>query len=180
MFILGFFSVLCTQRLPPKSGCLKRSGNLTSCGSLSTATISTFEIQQISSMPFKVSINHLLPPANEVCEGYVFIGVCLSTGGVSASGPGGCLPPPPQADTPLGKHAPGQTPLPQGKHPLNRHPPGQTHPTPLPSAGIHTPPPNACLDTPPYGGYYRIRSTSGWYTSHWNAFVFYSIISKYL
>ena len=110
MFILGFFSVLCTQRLPPKSGCLKRSGNLTSCGSLSTATISTFEIQQISSMPFKVSINHLLPPANKVCEGYVFIGVCLSTGGVSASGPGGCLPPPPQADTPLGKHPPEQTP----------------------------------------------------------------------
>ena len=24
---------------------------------------------------------HLLPPANEVCEGYVFTGVCLSTGG---------------------------------------------------------------------------------------------------
>ena len=23
----------------------------------------------------------LLPPANEVCEGYVFTGVCLSTGG---------------------------------------------------------------------------------------------------
>ena len=23
----------------------------------------------------------LLPPANEVCEGYVFIGVCLSMGG---------------------------------------------------------------------------------------------------
>ena len=28
-----------------------------------------------------------LPPANEVCEGYVFTGVCLSTGGVP--GPGG-------------------------------------------------------------------------------------------
>ena len=134
MFMLGFFSVLCTQRLPPQSGCLKRSGNLTSCGSLSTATISTFEIQQISSMPFKVSINHLLPPANEVWEGYVFIGVCLSTWGVSASGPGGCLPPPPQADTPLGKHAPRQTPLPLGKHP-----PGQTPPLP-----------NACWDTPPF------------------------------
>ena len=39
----------------------------------------------------------LLPPANEVCEGYVFTGVCLSTGGrthliLSASG---------------GMHAPG-------------------------------------------------------------------------
>ena len=26
--------------------------------------------------------SELLPPANEVCEGYVFTGVCLSTGGV--------------------------------------------------------------------------------------------------
>ena len=26
-------------------------------------------------------ITHLLPPANEVCKGYVFTGVCLSTGG---------------------------------------------------------------------------------------------------
>ena len=44
------------------------------------------------------------PPANEVCEGYVFTGVCLSTGG--------CLPP--QADTPQvdNPHPPGQT-LPQ-------------------------------------------------------------------
>ena len=24
---------------------------------------------------------HFLPPANEVCEGYVFTGVCLSMGG---------------------------------------------------------------------------------------------------
>ena len=28
----------------------------------------------------------LLPPANEVCEGYVFTGVCLSTGGVHDGG----------------------------------------------------------------------------------------------
>ena len=27
-----------------------------------------------------------LPPANEVCEGYVFTGVCLSTGGVHGCG----------------------------------------------------------------------------------------------
>ena len=31
-----------------------------------------------------------LPPANEVCEGYVFTCVCLSTGGVPASGEGVC------------------------------------------------------------------------------------------
>ena len=32
-----------------------------------------------------------LPAANEVCEGYVFTGVCLSTGGLSLC-PGGSLP----------------------------------------------------------------------------------------
>ena len=31
----------------------------------------------------------LLPPANEVCEGYVFTGVCLSTGGGCVVAPGG-------------------------------------------------------------------------------------------
>ena len=31
----------------------------------------------------------LLPPANEVCEGYVFTGVCLSTGGACVVAPGG-------------------------------------------------------------------------------------------
>ena len=30
-----------------------------------------------------------LPPANEVCEGYVFTGVCLSTGGGGMHGDGG-------------------------------------------------------------------------------------------
>ena len=142
----GLFSVLCTQRLPPKSGCLKSSGNLTLCGSLSTATISTFEIQQISSMPFKVSINHLLPPANEVC-----VHRCLSVHN------GGCLPlvlgdvchplprqiPPwanPRADT----LSPGQTP-PWADTPPT---PGQT--PPLSSAGIHTHPPSL-VDTTGYG-----------------------------
>ena len=32
----------------------------------------------------------LLPPANEVCEGYVFTGVCLSTGG-DICGKGACV-----------------------------------------------------------------------------------------
>ena len=31
----------------------------------------------------------LLPPANKVCEGYVFTGVCLSTGGTCMAGEGG-------------------------------------------------------------------------------------------
>ena len=36
-----------------------------------------------------VFLNMLLPPANEVCEGYVFTGVCLSTGGPVWLLPGG-------------------------------------------------------------------------------------------
>ena len=78
----------------------------------------------------------LLPPANEVCEGYVFTGVCLSTGG--------CLP-----HTPLGRNPRGQTP------PVGRH---LRADTPL-------------ADTPPPGGYYGIRSRSGRYASHCNAFL---------
>ena len=77
----------------------------------------------------------LLPPANEVCEGYVFTGVCLSTGGYLPHCMLGYTPhwvghPPgqtPPADTCLGSgavcpiacwdtHPPGQT-LPLGKHP---------------------------------------------------------------
>ena len=68
-----------------------------------------------------------LPPANEVCEGYVFTGVCLSTGG--------CLPhthPGPEADPPLGRHLP----------PPGRHFPAQC------MLG-YTLPPSACWDTHP-------------------------------
>ena len=64
----------------------------------------------------------MLPPANEVCEGYVFTGVCLSTGGMSASGPrGGGL----KFRTP-------------GRHPPGRH---------TPPLGRHTPLSSACCDT---------------------------------
>ena len=78
-----------------------------------------------------------LPTANEVCEGYVFTGVCLSMGRGA-----GCLPrwlsathtpwdqrqTPPRADTPLGRHLRGQTPPSRhspGQIPLGRHPPAQ-------------------------------------------------------
>ena len=47
---------------------------------------------------------HLLPPANEVCEGHVFTSVCLSGGeGVSATHPQDQKQTPPslEADTPL-------------------------------------------------------------------------------
>ena len=80
-----------------------------------------------------------LPPENEVYEGYVFTGVCLSTEGVSVSGPWRVSATPlhtttlgrqPCVDTPLGRppwadtpwaDTPGQTPL------LGRHPPRPVH-----------------------------------------------------
>ena len=83
----------------------------------------------------------LLPPANEVCEGYVFTRVCLSTGGGST-----------WAGTPLlGRYTPGQVP------PRAGTPSGQVHPL-----GRYTP-------TTVHAG---IRSISGRYASHWNAFLF--------
>ena len=55
--------------------------------------------------------------ANEVCEGYVFTGVCLSTGGSAPLHAGIHTPradipgqTPPWADTPPGQTPPGQTP----------------------------------------------------------------------
>ena len=74
-----------------------------------------------------------LPPANEVCEGNVFTGVCLSTG--------------------------------SGVHPpmtRGRHPPEQTPPS---------------GQTPPPPGYYGMQSTSGQYSSYWNAFL---LVSTYV
>ena len=63
----------------------------------------------------------LLPPANEICEGNVFTGVCLSAGE--------------GANTPLGRHT---LPLPGQTHPAQTHPwadapwadtpPGRQHP----------------------------------------------------
>ena len=44
-----------------------------------------------------------LPPANEVCEGYVFTGVCLSTGGCLLLGGGASSP----GAAPGGVPAPG-------------------------------------------------------------------------
>ena len=74
-----------------------------------------------------VAAIQFLPPANEVCEGYVFTGVCLSTGG-SASGPGVCGRHP-LADTPF-----WQTP-PFGRHPLSDTPMADTPPGDSQQAG---------------------------------------------
>ena len=89
------------------------------------------------------SITLYLPPANEVLEGYVFTGVCLSV------------------------HRGVPTPLHAGIHPLGRHPPsGQT---PL----RQTPPtPSSGQTHPPRAVHTGIRSTSGQYASHWNVFLF--------
>ena len=80
-----------------------------------TVLFSKFKIVllvRISLEPFS-AITSLLPPANEVCEGYVFTGVCLSTGGLWQTPPWADHPPPL-----------GQTPHHWADHPpLGRHPP---------------------------------------------------------
>ena len=76
-----------------------------------------------------------LPPANEVCEGYVFTGVCLSTGGVYPIACWDTLPRDQWQTSSLGRHPPW-------------------------------------ADTPLCAVHAGIRSTSGCYASHWNAFLF--------
>ena len=75
-----------------------------------------------------------LPPANKVCEGYVFTPVCQSfcSRGGSASVYAGIAdpPPPPGADTPQGPDTPLGPDTPQDQTPLQQTPPGaDTHPT---------------------------------------------------
>ena len=103
-----------------------------------------------------------LPPANEVCEGYVFTRVCVHTGGGST-----------WAGTPRTRY----TPPGQVHHPPDQvNPPGQVHP---PGPGTHTAGPGT-----PSGRYtpragtpsgssacWEIRATSGRYASYWNAFL---------
>ena len=122
-----------------------------------------------------LAILYIYRPANEVCEGYVFTGVCLLTGEVSASGPGGVSASGPGEGylplVPWGVSAtPSQTPSRQASPWADT--PGQT--PPLPSAFWDTHPlPSACWDAhtpcPVHAG---IRSTSRRYASHWNAFLF--------
>ena len=117
----------------------------------------------------------LLPPANEVCKGYVFTGVCLSTGGsIWAGTPPGRYPlagtspwqvHPPGRYTPLGRYSPWagtpQAGTPPGRYPLaGTAPQADTPPvgryTPLPGRytpqagtppGRYTPSHSACWDT---------------------------------
>ena len=122
------------------------------------------------------------------CEGYVFTGVCLSTGG--------CLP-----------HTP-HPPRTRGRHHLDRHPPGQTSPnrhswantpqednppceTPLwayTPSGQTTPEQTPPEQTPPEADTLLNRhplvpsvcweTVNKRYTSHWNAFLFYSSLFR--
>ena len=85
---------------------------------------STQEQKKTKNMPY-------LPPANEVCEGYVFTPVCqsfCSQGGVPWQ-----VHPPGQVHPPTGRYRPGRyTPLgrytPRQVHVLAGTPPGQIHP----------------------------------------------------
>ena len=78
----------------------------------------------------------LLPPANEVCEGYVFTHVCLSTGGEEYLGRY------PRPGTPPGRYTPS------GRYPPGRYTPGQVPPSQVhPQAG--TP---SWAGTPPLAG----------------------------
>ena len=74
----------------------------------------------------------LLPPANEVCEGYVFTRVCLFRGGVPGQlhhhgqvHPRAGTPP---AGTPLGRYTPGRYIPWAGTPPGQVHLPRQVHP----------------------------------------------------
>ena len=70
------------------------------------ASTRIIEIPQCTLMLITFGIRYLaqglfLPPANDVCEGYVFTGVCLSTGGGCVLLHAGIQPPPrPEAHTP--------------------------------------------------------------------------------
>ena len=75
------------------------------------------------------------------CEGYVFTGVCLSTGGVGVSASVHAGIPPPQADTFQSRHTPPpeQTP-PQSRHPQST-PPGTDTPSRADTPRSRHPPP---------------------------------------
>ena len=79
----------------------------------------------------------LLPPASVVCEGYVFTGVCLSTGGICLCSRGNVC------HTHTHTHTRADTPLPSAC--WDTHTPAQcmlgyTHPPCPVHAGIHTRP----------------------------------------
>ena len=99
-----------------------------------------------------------LPPANEVCEGYVFTHVCHSVHRGGSASVHTRIPHPPGTGTPRTRHPPEQAPPPPG-------------PDTLP--GPDTPPPGSRTPTPLHSACWEIRSTSGRYASYWNAILLY-------
>ena len=97
------------------------------------------------------------------CEGYVFTGVCLSTGG------GGCLSACWDITPPRSRHPPVADPPPP---PRSRHPPEQTLPQEQTPPKADTPPEQT---SPP-----RYGHCCGRYASYWNAFLFYCGLSNLL
>ena len=99
-------------------------------------------------------IESYLPPANEVCEGYVFTCVCHSVHreGVYLSACWDTTNPPPSET----RHPPG-----------SRHPPGTRHPL-----GADTQPPGT--RHPRSSACWEIRSTSRRYVSYWNTILLIS------
>ena len=134
----------------------------------------------------------LLPPPNEVCEGYIFTRVCHSVHGV-----GEYLGRYPPAGTPPWQVYPLAGTPPQQVHPLAGTPPGRYPPlagtpqacTPpsrytTPWAGTppgrYTPggtPPRQVPHHPGSSAWWEIRATSGRYASYWNAFLFKILVS---
>ena len=142
----------------------KVSAQNTAEADITVGAIYKFPTEVLGQLRQLRSRNRLLPPGNEVCEGYVFTGVFLSTGGgggvVSASGPGGVF------ATPPGQTSPGHTHTPLFRHPWTDTP-GQTHtPGQTPPCTVH-----AGIHTSPCPVHVRIWSTSRQYASHWNAFL---------
>ena len=106
---------------------------------------------------------------------FMFSQVSVCRGGVSTPLHTGIHPPGTRGRHPPGRHALGR----MGRHTpwantrLGRHFPGQT-----PTLDRH-PLPSACWDTPlPCAVHAGIQSTSGWYASHWNAFLFYNVFAE--
>ena len=97
-----------------------------------------------------------LPPANEVCECYVFTPVCQSfcSRGVCSSA---------WWDAPPCPHPPAR----------GRHPPGDQRQTPPRDKGQTPPPPPKPRGRYPPGSSvcWEIRATSGRYASYWNAYL---------
>ena len=110
----------------------------------------------------------LLQPANEVCEGNVFTGVCLSTGERCVS------------QNALGRGCVSQHAL-RGCLPRGVFVQGVSAQDGVCPGGCL---PGGVADTPtrtrgrPPSRYYGIRSTSRRYASHWNAFLFLIVSSS--